>query len=752
MKKSRGTIVAMKSLLALSVAAAGLAHGATIEEVVVTAQKREQNLQDVPVSVTAVTGATLQNSGVTDLTRLELLTPGLQFGQSGNDARPAIRGARTENVSNQQDPIVAFFVDGVYRSRTAQALAAFVDVDRVEVLRGPQGTLFGRNSFGGAINVISNKPTMDNEYGAAITVGNYDQRRIEGYFNAPLGDTLALRVAASIDQHDFYIENSFNSANGFRDKDEDYLRAQLAWDASDNVSINFSASTWTQGGNGGSDFGFYLAGTPLDANGGGFTTIDEILNADLNPVNPRVGGGNAAADSDPYSVARDFKSTLDTEQDTFDIDVNWDLDDIAVKLLVGYSDFSSYRDADTDLSIQPSGLSGQVDTAKTYSGELQVSSASDSALQWTVGAYLLEDETSGTFLFDRFYNTDGTTNTPILTSPAPTSDFNARGDIDTSSVAIYGQATFELTERMRLTGGLRWTDEEKDFKRWVNFAYTSPLVFTPAQQTLDTSESFSEVNWKVGVDFDLTESSLLYLTAATGFQSGGFNTSADPITGSFAFDAQTITAYELGSKNVLLDDSLQLNVALYMNQFDDMLANAFVNTGTTVVTISTNAGEATAYGLELEADWLPTENSKFNVRASWNNAEFGTYVLTEPVSGISVDLDGSRIPMTPDFTLGLGGEYDIAVEGGRVTPAFNIYYSSDYSTNDFDYAFGEQDAYTKLDLTLTYNADKGWYVQAYGRNVTDEETINRTVRFGQNAIVHNWSDPATYGVRVGFNY
>jgi iron complex outermembrane receptor protein len=721
-------------------------------EIVVTAQRREENLQDVPLSVTAVTGDRLLANGVVDLSSLDKLAPGLQFGQSGNDARPAIRGARTENVSNQQDPVVAFFVDGIYRSRTAQALAAFVDVDRVEVLRGPQGTLYGRNSFGGAINVISKAPSADIAGGATLTVGNYEQIRVEGFVNVPLSDTLLARFSASYDTHDPYVRNTLNEDNGLFDKDESYVRGQLRWEPTEDFDATLRASIWRQGGNGGADFGYFVAGIPVDSNGGAFT-FDDIINARLNRINPRVGAGlNTPADPDPYRVARDARFDLDTEQRTIDFEANYDFGGFAAKVLLGYADFSTFRTADADLSIQPSGFEYQLDEAETFSQELQLSSTGDGPLVWTVGAFRLTDKTLGVFAFDRIFNTDAATNLPITSSPAPTADFNSLAEVDTDSLAFYGQATYSLTEALRVTGGIRWTRDEKDFSRLTNSTFTDPLVFngTPFVD----SETFEKVTWRGAVEFDLTPDNLFYASVATGFQAGGFNNSADAVTGGASFGPQEITAYEAGFKNVFADGTLVANLALFWNEFDGLLANQSVNVMNTVLTISTNAGAARARGAELEVNWQPNRQFNLNAGFTYNDAEFKTYILQEPVTGLQVNLDGRQMPFAPDFTARVGATYDFELgNGGTLTPGTNIYYSTAFSTNDFDYAFGEQDSYARLDLNLTYRPQSdAWSLAVFGNNITDQAVLTRTVRFGQNAIVQSFAPPATYGVRFGVQF
>jgi iron complex outermembrane receptor protein len=742
--------------LALGVPAVAQEQGATETErklgvITVTSERRAESIQDVPLSVTAVSGASLAAAGIVDLSTLDKLAPGLQFGQSGTDARPAIRGARTENVSVQQDPIVSFYVDGVYRSLTSQALASMVDVDRVEVLRGPQGTLYGRNAFGGAVNVISNAPSADPAFGATLLYGNYDRVRVEGYGNVPLTDDLFLRVALSTDTHDPIIENSFNPEAGLRDKDEQYARAILRWEPTETIDVTLRASRWQQGGQGNSEFGAKLVGRALNR-----TSLAAVLSSPIERINPRVGGGNGTVPADPYTIDYDFVPSLDTVQDSVDAEFNLDLGWANFKALIGYADFSTFRTADTDLSRFPSGFAGQKDEVESLSEEFQLASAGDGRLEWTAGAYFLQETKVGLFIFDRVFTTDSATNQPTTTIAPFGSDFNSIAEVNVESYAFYGQATYALTDALRLTGGLRYTEDQKDFSRATTSQNTVPVTFLTATGTpspvFRDSATFDKTTWKLGAEFDLSPDSLLYASASTGFQSGGFNNAANSVQNTAAFGPQEVLAYEIGSKNVFLDGRLILNMAIFQNAFEDLLANEFVNVGTTVVTISTNAGEATATGLELDASWAVGDATLLSAKASFQNAEFGRYIISEPITGSQINLDGRQVALMPEFTLNLGGSHDFALSGGaRITPSANLYYSSDYVSNDVGYDFSKQDAFSKLDLRLTYNApENAWFAEIFGDNITDEATINRTVIFGQGAIVQNFANPAMYGVRLGF--
>ena len=259
------------------------AQNRVLEEITVVAQKREQSVQDTAVAVTALSGSDLAANGVFDLARLDSLAPGLQLGLSGNDPRPAMRGARTQQVE-ANDVAVAFYTDGLYRPRHGQALAGFVDINRVEVLRGPQGTLFGRNSLGGLIHVISNKPDFsETSYGFSLTGGDYSQIRGEGFFNVPFSDAVALRVAGVRETRDPYVENTVTGdSGGLKDADTSYIRGQLAIAASDTVDVTLRAEYWRDDSNGNGDFGYKVLGVPVNPATG-------LTNGTNGVMQPRIG-------------------------------------------------------------------------------------------------------------------------------------------------------------------------------------------------------------------------------------------------------------------------------------------------------------------------------------------------------------------------------------------------------------------------------------------------------------------------------
>ncbi len=750
------------------------AQGA-IEEVVVTAQKREQSLQDTSVAVTAISGSDLSASGIFDISRLEVLAPGLQLGLSGNDPRPAMRGARTQQVE-ANDVAVAFYTDGLYRPRHGQALAGFVDVNRVEVLRGPQGTLFGRNSLGGLIHVISNKPDFDEtDFGLSLTGGDFSLIRAEGFFNAPFSDAAAIRFAGVRETRDPYVKNTIlGDAGGLKDADMSYLRGQFAILASDTVELTLRAEYWKDDSNGNGDFGYKVLGVPVNPATG-------LTNGTTGVLQPRigqstacaatcgragagldqssVGGGNTAAPTiaDPYTIARDARPVREVEETTLGGELNWGLGFADVKISLAYMDYSELRLADADLSAFNSLLAGNDISSETTSQEIQLTSTNDGRLEWVAGFYFFQEDLTNAFLWQDI---------STLVNNVPDQEINQWAPwlrqirLDTQSAAIYAQGTYSLTDRLRVLAGLRYTDDDRS---WDIFSPDPSDLSRPNFTVLQLSDArgeWSRTTWKAGVEFDVSDDAFVYGHVSTGFLAGN---AQGAFNGAGTYDEQLVTAYEVGSKNVLADGRIVLNASLYYNEFEDLLSTRFVDTGGTTLAFTDNAGEITALGLEIEADWLPTDELRLGARISLQNAEYGEFIQPnvfqeggQTINGIGnlFNLDGNQVQMSPDVTATLLGSYDFELAGGALLrPAITLYYSSDYRADDALFFFANQDSFTKTDVSISWlSPDRIWSARAYVNNIENEATLMKATRFGGDVAIADYATPRTYGITINYNY
>ena len=768
--------IPLAALFALGVGAGAQAQGA-LEEIVVTAQKRDQSLQDVSVAVTAVSGDELKALGITDAFRLEILAPGLQLGMSGADPRPALRGARTQQVE-ANDVAISFYTDGLYRPRHGQALAGFVDVNRVEVLRGPQGTLFGRNSFGGLIHVISNKPDpSEMDYGFAVSGGDYSLAGIDGFVNAPLSDTSAVRFALKAETRDPFVENlTLGDDGGLKDSDMTYFRGQLLFAPSDTLDLTLRVESWQDDSNGNGHFGYYVEGIPVNLASG-------LTNGVSGTMRPRIGRSDECAGTcgrygagfdfsatpgpdtaqqvtgDPYQIEQDTAPARDLSDLTLAGELNWSLDFADLKATVAYMDYEEYRWADCDMSAYLTASCGNDITSETSMQEFQLTSNSDGPLEWVVGVFLLQEDLTNAFLWEDHAST--VDNTPV--SPP---DINMHAGwtlqirVDTSSAAGYGQASYALSDTARVLAGVRYTNDQRDWDIYGQdpnnrSTYSFTVLSTPGGEG-----DWSEVTWKTGVEFDMGEDTMIYATVSTGFlagnQQGAFN-------GLNSYDEQTVTAVELGSKSLLADGSVRLNASFYINQFEDLLATRFVDAGATTLAFTDNAGEIDAMGLEVELDWAVTDQLQLGARVSMQQAEYGDFALPnvfqeggQTISGIAnqFQLDGLQVQNSPDFTATLLGSYVVDLGGsGTLIPALTLYYSSDYRVDDSNWFFGNQDAYTKTDISVTWlSVSQDWTARFWVNNLEDEATLLKATRFGGDVAVTDYANPRMWGLTVGYRY
>ena len=661
--------------------------GGGIEEIIVTAQRREENLQNVPISVSAFTGDQLKAQGTTDISRLENIVPGFQFGRSGPDARPAIRGVRTENVGVNGDTTIGFFIDGIYQSRASQATLSFVDIERVEVARGPQGTLYGRNTFGGNIAISTAKPDL-REYsgGLDFTVGQNGRYRGEGFVNAALSPTVALRIAGAFEKSDGYVKNDNPLGNNLFDDDSRYIRASLLFQPNDQFSALFKFDHAVQRGAGGSAFGYKLRGsyfyTPTSA---------QLYNGTIIVLNTRGGNRDGVVDAplttdagvpiykpnDPYRIDTDQPTILDLKNTAWAATLAYDFGPVTIKSITGFTDFTATRTADSDFSGNQVAIDSQLTSAKTFSQEIQLLSGDTGPFTYVVGGYYFKDRLVS-LLINQQSPLIIRNVTPNIVGTAFRGGFYDQQRAKTESLAAYAQASYALTEKLKFTAGLRFTRDKKDFKfaneRSVvpltgttppgtdgtfirlgmpavpdsafgvkgaptNCTYVAsgatpapragfqclaanPLLLTGA--TYDTA-TFEKLTWRAGLDYQIADRNLLYASVSSGFRSGGFNSGQSQAALTPTFKPETVLAFEIGSKNRFADSTIQLNLAAFYNRYNNLQEQRQIPAGPATLSVIENSGKARSYGAELEAIWKPVDAFTLGLSASYLNARYTEY-------------------------------------------------------------------------------------------------------------------------------
>ncbi len=757
--------------------------GNNFNEIIVTANKRAESVQDVSASITAITASDLAVAGVSNIDKLELLTPGLLLGRTGVDAIPAIRGARTGQVEHN-DTTISFYTDGIVQPRHGQAIAGFFDIDRVEVLRGPQGTLFGRNTLGGAISAITKKPKLgDLDVGGSVDIGNYALRSFQGFLNVPLGDKLALRISGSREVQNPIVKNlTIGDDGGFKDADNYFIRAQLYAEPSDDLSIRLKYERWEDNSNGPGDYGFRVLGIPVNPATG--RTNPFIASSVMAPSIGRsslclvgcgrFGGGGAAPDTafralpvdqyGPYVTSGDFKPFLNIRQDAFMGEVTYEgLSFADLKLIGSYTNYYERRFVDGDFTPFPSLVEGVLTTSKSASEELQfVSKDNGSPFKWVVGAYFFQEDLGGSFQQQQLYVVDAN-NTPDRTQPLnawanPTN----RIDIYTRSYAGYAQGTYSLSETFRVLAGVRYTQDNRlwdiygQTRTQQALTYSNPVL-------LGTRKNWNRTTWKGGLEYDLGPDAMGYFTVSTGYLAGN---AQGQYSGAATYDAQTATAYELGLKSTFADGKIRFNVAAYYNQYRNLLSIRFVDTATTTLAQTTNAGAVNSKGVEVEADWVPNDYLRLGARLSFMHARFGDFVFNRRyqeggnirpnASGqfTAWQLEGLQVANSPDFTGTVFASYRFDLgDKGSLTPMVSTYINSGYRTSDDPLLFGEQGSFQKTDLSLTWtSSDEKTTVRGWVRNVENEATLTRGTRFGGDLAVVDYAAPRTYGLTISYNF
>ncbi|MEL6686726.1 MAG: TonB-dependent receptor [Pseudomonadota bacterium] len=773
-----------KLLLSTAVAAlAGLSSPAfaQIDEIIVTAEKRSESVQDVSASITALDGALLDANGITDVTRLELVVPGVNFAFIGNDAKFNVRGANSNNTFNDAASIVGAFVDGVYKTRASQQTRSFYDVNRVEFLKGPQGTLYGRNTLAGALNVITNTPDFSEPYGGAnFSAESFSTFRTEGYANIPVSDTLAFRISGFTEQTEGYVSNIAGPNLG--GADEYAYRFQALWEPTENASFLLRASRANEEG---SSLGvFSYAGLCRPVNSAGRTDQTGSI---LDCENPRRGSAGATRFDvlGPYTVEHDFVPDGDVREDVVSLEANFDFGGILLKSISSYTDYRNFIGFDGDSSGTNFERFWNDERNESYTQELQLSSDTSGPLSWLAGFYYSKDDQFFSFLdfratVDNNNNPNGAT--AIVSEDILLNGFFADSTfLETDTIGVFGQVEYAVSDQLRLIGGLRYNEEDKTLDGGgSNFTANGPvtlvpgLVLTPnvvpddpfqvfqinrnAPGAVVLEESFDKVTWKVAAEYDIDGDTMAYATVSTGFLSGQLNRNGN-IT-----DQQESTNYEIGLKTQMLDNTLQFNISGYYTEYDNLLTQSQTvdpNTGN-VITFGENGGDITAFGIEADFVYQPDDRLVLNGGFSFLDSEYGTFGtgnVLQDLNGVPtgfIDLSDTETPWSPDITLNLGASY-VIFEGdwGRLTPAVNFFYSGAYQASTV-IPFSEvarQDSYTKTDLRLTWDSpNEAYSVSIFGENL-ENEAVNARVNVGGNDFVQSsFLYPRNYGIRLSAEF
>ncbi len=711
-----------------------------LEEITVTATKRAQSLQDVPISVSAFSADTIEATRMQGLTDIAIRTPNFLIGQQGPTAPElTIRGIGSTDRESGSDRSVVVFVDEVYIGRTGASTFDLFDLERVEVLRGPQGTLFGRNVVGGAVNLVTAKPSPEFDAKVQATYGRRDLAEVKAMLNGGLSDTLSGRLALSVkSQEGFYRMRSF-AGDRSNDMKAYGVRGQLLLTPSDDWSLLFSldvaedevegvASRITQGAV--SDAGFAAALAPF----GPFVPAEDPFTTDNNKFG---------------MIERSHVALMSR------LDWSTAIGDLTVIPAYRSAEFDELRDI-AGIGFNAAGVRGFESTAindENYSAlsiEARMASPGDSSnpLSWIGGFYYLDEKIDRDQIRERQANT-------AFSRPLFDQLNNA------SSVALFGEATYTLADRINLTVGGRWTKDKKDFDLEVVNTLSAAqqaeiaarlgraTTLNPAQQeyVAQVDESWSEFTPKATLSFDFSKDVLVFATYSEGFKSGGFvGLAATSREAMRSFEPESARNLEFGVKATLADGRLQLNASYYDLKFKQLQLRDRILTipgdVTSAIVTITNAAEAEMNGVELEVVALPIAGLTLSGGFSTLDSE-----ITEVTEGSNVVL-GTDLPKAPEFTLNLAAQYEYPLGPGVLRMRADYRHTGDHYFDLNEQAAGQEDDYGLLGARIAYaGAGDSWEVAAWAKNLTDEEYRShvQSIRAGRAGIAQ-MGEPRTWGL------
>jgi iron complex outermembrane recepter protein len=708
---------------------------AVLEEVIVTAQKKEESLQTVAIAVSAFSGDIVENAGMLKIEDITRLTPGFSISTYNPvTPQPFIRGIGSNVSDAGSDASVGVFVDEVYAGRAGGYSADMYDIERVEVLRGPQGTLYGRNVPGGAINIISKAPTEELEGFIELTAGDYDLLGAKGAVSGPLSDTIRGRLAFSTRTRDGHIDNVV-TGNELSDEDNVSFRGRLDFDPSDTFSLQLIGeySDDDLSGPAARNYEGLSADLLLEGLGLGFLT----------PVEPPTS-------PDPYTVELVVDGYAKREMEGYSVKAEWELSSATLTSITGYrSNDYEFTDDLFGFAI-PLLLNSADESSDQISQELRLSSSTDK-LDWTLGLYFLQED------IDRLEYWDLSYLDPIfgLDQVGQTAAIGYDQDNETTSYAVFGQLTYTLTETLDLTLGGRFSEDSKDFSlvtsgTEIGFGFLSPDPETglPTPFSASNKESWNNFSPKASLEYTPSDELFFYGTYARGFKSGGYNGLAtNSLEATTPFDEEQADSYEVGMKADFLDRMARLNAAVYYVDYTDLQVFFTLPSGLGIVI--DNAAEATIQGVELELFLSPIDGLDISASYAYLDTEIEEFKENP-------DNEGNQLARSPEHSASLSAQYVTSV-----TDQLSLLMRADYSYQDemfFDLPNSEisaADDYDLVNVRLALQAESGWELAAWGKNITDEEyrVHGFDASFGENLSASTlYGYPKMWGISASYAF
>ena len=715
-----------------------------LEEIVVTATKRVQSLQDVPIAVNAFNADTIEVAGINNAGDLAILTPALNINVNTNPfaARMIIRGVGTAQTDPALEPSVGLFIDGVYLGRTGLGMSDLTDIERIEVLQGPQGTLYGKNTNAGAISVITKKPNFEKSEGyVEASVGNYSMNKLTASASGPLTQNLAYRLSGNINQRDGYYDNS--AGVDFNDADDWNIQGKLQWEPTESLSI-------------------LLSGSRVERD----TTCcgaDAVQTESVN--NELVAQGLSPDSNDPYdyNVKSDADNRFAMESDLLSMTIDYDAGWGAIKSITAWNDYSYRVDQDPDRSeLDILTLSNDKFSGDSFSQELRFTASPTDNVDYMLGAFYLEQNTKRggdepfVFIGDDIITIGSQQDLPF---PLPFNFLVQPGDSltvdmnqDAETIAFFGQGTWHIGDQWHITGGLRWSDEEKKsdlFSQTYSTAFSNQVlgasfldsVSTPIDATLERSSD--NVDWMLSAVLDISDDSMVYASAGTGTKSGGFQT-VNGTADDREFDDEDTTTYELGIKSTLLDARLRINAAAFYSEIENFQAQRQLETG--LGTYVSNEAKVETSGVDFQVEAAPMPNLVLSAGLLYMHK----YQITDGPE------KGADLPFTAEFSGTVAATLVFPLGDGGIYWRTDYSYMDNHTTNvasatqlrDEDY-----DNRNLINSKVGWRNDS-WNVSVWGKNLSDDKYAMQTVLpfLVSGMEAYFLAPPRTFGATVRYTF
>jgi iron complex outermembrane recepter protein len=694
--------------------------------IVVTAQKRSENVQDVPIAITALTADMLQDRGALRGEDLQQTVPGLIFSDSptgvGLITIRGVGGDATRGSTPGRSPAVSINLDGVYLPSPSFMMQDFLDLDRVEVLRGPQGTLWGSNAIGGSINFVTKQPTADFESEATLDVGNYETHRLTAVVSGPLSDTLRARLAvAAQDQNGYVTDIDLPNNRNFMAAKYYNIRAALQYDPTSDIQVDVTGYLYNRHG---ASYVFRPTSLP---------PVNLALPSLYNVVPPGY---------QPITFFNDREVQQDIPANGYDkteggiAHISWNLGGPTLRSISGYFDSmtgSIYDGSGIDLVHD---LDELFQGYRTFSEELQLASSQGGPLTWLFGNYYYHENS--------YY---------ALESVAPDAyvpfdvNYLTPSTVLSRSIAQFAQANYNILPDLTITAGARYTHDEMTVSRSGDFEAGGVTFFDYSH--VPDSASWSKPTWKLGVDYHLSPDAMAYASYSRGYTSGGFNIQdTNP-----SFKPETLDAYEVGMKSEWLDRTLTLNGSAFYYKYKDKQETTVDSVGFTIIE---NAGKATLFGSELELVTRPLQGLRVDASVAWLHAYYNQFSTVDPENAeLGVEnLEGKWLTDAPEWEAHIGPQYSTGLGSNRGMLTMRVDYSFIDSrfVRPFNLATDKLPSYGRTNALVSWeSANEDWNVEFHIENIENKDVINSfTDTSPFNGFVHTnvYLPPRTFGVRL----